>query len=65
MGYTTTFEQFAREEGMKIGRKEGRQEGENKKALAIARSMLAENASLDFIKRVTQLSDSDLAELMK
>jgi predicted transposase YdaD len=73
MGYTTTFEQFAREEGMKIGRKEGRQEGrkegrqegENKKALAIARSMQAKGFDVVLIEEMTGISAQEITDSNK
>jgi predicted transposase/invertase (TIGR01784 family) len=43
------------QEGREEGREEGRMEGEQKKAEAIAKAMIAEGSTLEFIHRVTHL----------
>jgi predicted transposase/invertase (TIGR01784 family) len=45
------------------GREEGRMEGKTEERLEIAQKMLAENASLDFINKVTGLSVEELKAL--
>jgi predicted transposase/invertase (TIGR01784 family) len=52
-----------RQVGREEGRQEGRQEGERCKAMAIAKTMLAEQLKLQLIKKLTGLSDQDLYEL--
>jgi hypothetical protein len=63
------LKKFIRDEGyLEIYQEEyqkGYEEGKRNKKMAIARSMLDRNISLDWVKQIMRLSDSDLADLEK
>jgi predicted transposase/invertase (TIGR01784 family) len=65
MGYTTTFERFAREEGVKIGEQRGIQIGRQENALAIARSMLAKGFDAVLIEEMTGISAQEITDSNK
>lgn len=56
MSYVTSFER----DGLEKGLQQGREEGERRKALAIARSLLNQNIPLTVIKSATGLSEQEI-----
>lgn len=56
MSYVTSFERLSREEGLQ----QGLQQGEHRKALAIAKSLLKQKIPLPVIKSATGLSEEEL-----
>ena len=64
-----TIAEQLRQEGKHIGYQEGihagMQQGEHEKAIAIAKNMLAERTDINFIKKVTGLTEQDLSKLAK
>ena len=54
----------ARKEGIKEGIKEGLKEGERKKAIEIAKEMLAKKLDIDLIKEITKLSQEEIEKLI-
>jgi predicted transposase/invertase (TIGR01784 family) len=54
-----------RADSFEEGREEGREEGEQKKALMIAKAMMAEGSTLEFIQRVTQLPMRAIEEIKR
>ena len=54
----------AREEGLAIGRTEGRAEGQTEKTLEIARNLLAEGSSLELVQKTTNLDIQTIRELI-
>jgi predicted transposase/invertase (TIGR01784 family) len=54
-----------RADSFEEGREEGREEGEQKKALMIAKAMMAEGSTLDFIQRMTQLPMPTIEEIKR
>jgi predicted transposase/invertase (TIGR01784 family) len=57
VSYITSIESLGIEEGLQQGRKKERYE--------MAKNLLSEGFPLDLVKKVTKLSDLDLAELEK
>ena len=54
---------FAKDKGFEEGRVEGREEGETKKQLEIARDMLGDNLDIGFIAKYTKLSEEQIKAL--
>ena len=52
-----------RKEGRKEGMVQGRKEGENHKALAIAKKMKEAGSDIDFIKEMTGLTEDEIRQL--
>ena len=50
--------------GMEKGMQQGKLEGEHEAKIVVAKNMLKEGAKIDFVKKVTGLSDQDLAKLV-
>lgn len=60
-----TLEEFFMEKGVLRGMEKGREEGKHTEAMKIARKMANEGATIDFIKKVTELNDQDLQLLRR
>lgn len=56
-------EQKGIEQGIKLGRQEGRSEGEREATLKIARTMLQNGLDHHTVKKMTGLTDDDLAKI--
>ena len=63
MNAAQQLKQQGRQEGLYEGRQEGLQKGEYRKAINIAKKMLAKRINLPLIKEITGLSDQDLLTL--
>jgi len=53
----------AREEGLEEGREEGEEIGMEKEKLIIAKNLLAEGSTPEFVQRITGLSPEQIAHL--
>jgi len=49
--------------GLKLGQEEGRKEGRKEAALKIARNLLKEGLSIDYIKKITGLKEEEISNL--
>jgi len=58
-----SIEYAAKERGKQEGRIEGRQEGSMARQEEIARKALAEGASIEFVQKITGLSDEEIKKL--
>ncbi len=58
-------EQRGYEKGIHAGMQQGMQQGEYEKAVAIARNMLSSNFDHEVIKKLTGLTDQDIAKLVR
>ena len=54
---------FGFSDGREEGREEGRAEGEYQKAIAIARKMLSDGMSIDFVAKYSGLAPDEIAKL--
>ncbi len=76
MSYVTSFERLSREEGLQQGLQQGREEGreeglelglekgEHRRAVAIAKNMLAEGMSPQAVQKLTGLPENEVMDLV-
>ncbi len=62
--YLKEKEEEAKEKGLKIGRKEGKKEGKKERDYEIIRKMKQENVGLDFIKKITGLTEKEINKII-
>lgn len=65
MSYVTSFEKSAIEKGLQQGREEGREEGEYLKATIIAKKLIAQGRSIQYIQDLTNLSENEIINLIE
>jgi predicted transposase YdaD len=69
MSYVTSFERLGREEGLQQGlqqgREEGREEGEYIKATTIAKKLIAQGRSIQYIQDLTNLPENEIINLVE
>ena len=54
---------MGKEEGLKVGREEGRAEGAKQKSFDIARRMLQKGIDIETISELTGLTEKEISEL--
>lgn len=69
MSYVTSFEKSAIEkglqQGLQQGREEGREEGEYLKATIIAKKLIAQGRSIQYIQDLTNLPENEIINLFE
>ena len=64
VSYISSIERLSKEEGLQQGLQQGEQLGEHRKAIAIAKNMLAEGMSPQAIQKLTGLPEKEVMDLV-
>ncbi|OJA01082.1 hypothetical protein BEV13_00425 [Rickettsiella grylli] len=65
MSYVTSFEKSGIEQGLQQGLQQGREEGEYLKATTIAKKLIAQGRSIQYIQDLTNLPENEIINLVE